>query len=363
MSSELIKRLKLLNDKHKELEEEREKLKLEYTKIISGKLIELGNLLNNDESELSTIIDIMKDIPEDDLLLYFSMFSHYLNQFYKDESYHCKSLLQYVAVYSRKYDPDNKLLKLLVDADANLDLHNDCGSTALMGAAQYSNSISTKETVRMLIRAGANINLQNDYGWTALMYAARYSNISSTEETVRMLIRAGANLNLQNKDGWTALMIAARHSNKDSTNKTVRMLINAGANLDLQNKNGWTALMLAVKYSNTNSTEKTVKMLIAAADTDINLQNKDGDTVFTIVSKHASTELKEYLKKYVIYSKFLPYGTKNVDIIEYIPLFQKYDITVPELKEIRKTFSKLQRRSLLMCCKLYIKRCTLNCSD
>ena len=119
------------------------------------------------------------------------------------------------------------------------------------------------DILRILIEAGADINLQTMTGWTALMIASRYTNENSTEGTVEILIKAGANLNIQNKSGNTALMLAARHTHECSTDNTVKMLVDANANLDLQDNDGCTSLMHA-SHDNLFSTENTVTILVNA---------------------------------------------------------------------------------------------------
>ena len=298
-------------DRIVKLRNEIDEIQNKYFNTVSTTIREVHNLLKNDKSEIRQIIDLMKNIPKDDLLQYFIMFPHYLNKFYMDRSYHCKSLLQYVVIYSRNRDPQHNLLKILIEVGANLDL-------------------------------------QNKYKWTALMYAAEKSNKCSSVETLKILIKAGASLDLQNKDGWTALMLAARYSNKCSSVETVKILIAADANLNLQNKDGWTALMLAARYYNTTSTEKTVRILIEAG-ANLNLQNKDKKTAYQL----CATNMKNIYRNIMLTSRILPIITMTKPS-KLNPIINKYNITTKELANLEQGYIKIQLRSLLSCCKQYI---------
>ena len=60
------------------------------------------------------------------------------------------------------------------------------------------------DIVRMLIDAGADIHHRNDQGENALISAAQEGNI----DVVKILLDAGANVNQENADGETALSLA-----------------------------------------------------------------------------------------------------------------------------------------------------------
>ena len=89
--------------------------------------------------------------------------------------------------------------------------------------------------VRILIDAGADVNLENNCGYTALMFASKNSNIKSNVETVRILIDAGADVNANGGGKFTALMLASQESCENSNIETVRMLIDAGADVSFAN--------------------------------------------------------------------------------------------------------------------------------
>jgi ankyrin repeat protein len=140
---------------------------------------------------------------------------------------------QYTALMLAAWMNRIELVKVLVRADAVLNLQNVDGATAVMFAV-VQNRI---EVVKELVRVGAALDMQNNDGQTTLMHAAVLNRI----EMVKELMRAGAALDVQNKNGITALMFAAVQNRIE----VVKELVRAGAALDVQDKQGKTALQWA----------------------------------------------------------------------------------------------------------------------
>ena len=155
----------------------------------------------------------------------------------------------------RKHKVCLKLITKIIDAGAEVNIKNDDGSTALMGAMYCGYSIYT---VRMLIDADAEVNIKNNDGSTALFYALIYI---CPVYTVRMLIDAGADVNVKANYGWTALYYAVLHNNSIYT---VRILIDTGADVNIKNNNGHTAMSYAANGYRSYSIVDAVKMLIEA---------------------------------------------------------------------------------------------------
>ena len=86
----------------------------------------------------------------------------------------------------------------------------------------YANQRKQKKViVKLLIEAEADVNAKDDDEWTALMYAS----LSERKETVKLLLDAGANVNAINDDEETALNIA----NEEGFAEIAELLIAAGA--------------------------------------------------------------------------------------------------------------------------------------
>lgn len=205
----------------------------------------------------------------------------------------------------------------LIEAEANLNLQDDKGKTALMLLVEEDDlwTISFQdyfECVQKLIKAGTDLNLQDNNGKTALMRAVEKSHIN----IVQKFIEAETNLNLQDKDGKTALMLAA----KSRSFQCAQELIEAGAALDLQDKYGKTALMTAVGYVHsyykghcilwdwefqnefrTNALKFVQKSVKAGAN--LNLQDKDGNTALMLAAKMNHIEIEKELQNAIIKQK------------------------------------------------------------
>lgn len=112
--------------------------------------------------------------------------------------------------------------------DINSRIEN--GTSPLMHAARHGEL----EIVRVLLTADANVNLINDDENNALWFAC----FSNEVMIVKELIRYGCNINNQNVNGATALIYCASTGKYD----IVRELVNAGADLGKQTLDGYTAL-------------------------------------------------------------------------------------------------------------------------
>ena len=85
---------------------------------------------------------------------------------------------------------------MLHELEAHAAGRGDEGNTPLVLAARDVKP----DVLKVLIDAGADVNTANDNGVTALMNAARDEDI----EKVRLLLHAGADVNAKDKEGETA---------------------------------------------------------------------------------------------------------------------------------------------------------------
>ena len=81
-------------------------------------------------------------------------------------------------------------LNIIKNNLSEINAVNDRGRTALHLACCNSNTVSTIECVKLLIDANADVNIKDDDGYTALYYAS----IKNHNETIDILVRAGANI-------------------------------------------------------------------------------------------------------------------------------------------------------------------------
>jgi len=254
------------------------------------------------------------------------------------------------ALMYASHNNNPEIVKMLLDNDANPNIQDQDGNTALIWAAKHTYidivfvkggnpDIQKEKTafnlaairnntkiVQMLLDKGANPDIQNIKGKTALIKAAKYNNI----EIVQILLDKDANPNIQNNEGDTALIWAVRNHNPE----IVQILLGEGANLDIQNRDGRTALIEAVqsyskffeivqapldKGANPNllylemieallqkrakgdlidaATYKDAEIikLLLAADANPNIQAKNGDTALIIAVRYRNTEIVQLL--------------------------------------------------------------------
>ena len=83
------------------------------------------------------------------------------------------------------------------------------------------------EIIKILINAGADVNAKANEGITALLGAASFSK---DPEIIKTLVNAGADVNAKTNDGMTALMAAC--INKQNI-KIIEELIVSGADIDV----------------------------------------------------------------------------------------------------------------------------------
>lgn len=156
-------------------------------------------------------------------------------------------------VINKKYRGDTAIMKasrrcdgshvvaFLLEKGANIndtEIRDTIDQTPIIVAAQGG----CTEIVKMLLQAGANIEHRNDQGENALISAAQEGH----KEIVKMLLDAGANINQENADGETALDLAIRLKQKKDL-------------LDLLLEHGAEAKGKGLKKAKRRRTKKTKK--------------------------------------------------------------------------------------------------------
>ncbi len=97
---------------------------------------------------------------------------------------------------------DSQQVEQLLDGKSvDINARFNEGSTALMIAA-FNHNI---DVVRVLLEAGADVNLQNDFGSTALMEAVLFDFEGDTQVLLEVLLEAGANIYVKDEKGLTAM--------------------------------------------------------------------------------------------------------------------------------------------------------------
>lgn len=188
-----------------------------------------------------------------------------------------------------------KMKNLLSQSGIDLEVVDDYGRTALNCARRF-------EIIKLLVEAGANINAQNMYGDTSLIVESE-----GNFDIVNFLIDSGADLNIKNKNGETALFRAITFNDINIVNLLLKQ---PSIDINIQNNDGNTVLIYAVSqkgatFSNSGnpaSNRKKIIELLLKSDIDWNLKNKyDNDFMFYVNNEKQLSKL--YPDKYEIYIK------------------------------------------------------------
>ncbi|KAJ9457220.1 hypothetical protein DIPPA_23260 [Diplonema papillatum] len=151
---------------------------------------------------------------------------------------------------------------------AQLDEQDHCNASALSAAS----ASGCAKLVRLLINAGAQLELRNNYGDTALIRAC---SEEGREEVVKELIKANAEVDAADQNGKTCLMRACGLDGP----AVVQILIEAKAQLNLQDDMGETALIQACGADKVNIVQQLLKSKV-----DVNVRDKEGRTALFDVS-------------------------------------------------------------------------------
>jgi len=98
------------------------------------------------------------------------------------------------------YEANNKIIELLIDKGANLNIKDKMGNTPLSLTIKHNDYPNAGR----LILAGADLNIQDNDGYTALIGAITAEK--NQLEIAKLLIEKGADLNIQNNNGNTVLI-------------------------------------------------------------------------------------------------------------------------------------------------------------
>ncbi|KAK9746233.1 Ankyrin repeats (3 copies) [Popillia japonica] len=159
---------------------------------------------------------------------------------------------------------DEKLTKLLLEKDAEIDVQDRQGLTPLHYAAM-KNCLNTASLLLLTPEGGkgANPNIQDKNGDTPLHLSAKNNYIHMTE----LLLANGAVCNVENEDGRTPLYFAVLTGNPN----IVRLLLDDAADVHIFDNNGLTPLHF--------SDDVAVLKLLLQRGCDANIVNKENEVL------------------------------------------------------------------------------------
>ncbi|KAG8184304.1 hypothetical protein JTE90_008988 [Oedothorax gibbosus] len=206
-------------------------------------------------------------------------------------------------------------VRLLLDAGASLEVHNENGHTPLMetasaghvevakllverGASINTHSNEFKESaltlacykghlemVRFLLEAGADREHKTDEMHTALMEASMDGHV----EVARLLLDSGAQVNMPADSFESPLTLAACGGHVE----LAMLLLDRGANIEEVNDEGYTPLMEAAREGH----EEMVALLLSQG-ADINAQTEETqETALTLACCGGFLEVSDFLIK------------------------------------------------------------------
>jgi len=185
---------------------------------------------------------------------------------------------------------DIRLVRLLLEKNADIDAETDDGMTALVWSLMTETYDHTGHDVAAalareekrcaiameIIKGGANVNTlcytPQRKGWTPLHFAALEPDRNVS--IISALIDAGANVSARTEDGLTPLILASEYGRSPDA---VRRLIEAGADVNAsgaqEGREGWTPLLYAL-----NSHYKSILIVkeLVLAHADVNVAAPNG---------------------------------------------------------------------------------------
>lgn len=200
-----------------------------------------------------------------------------------------------------------ELSKKLIEEGANVNIECDCFfsiHTPLHRAA----AIGNERIIRLLINAGANIDAQDNHGKTPLHYASLYNK----NENIILLLLLGAKADIKDNEGNTLLHTAVINGSFE----VVRFLIENKVDVDAKDNIGNTPLHYAVG----RNTEIAELLLNAGANTRVknNAEQSPLKVAFAIefVRDMRAYELTRFKRSLLLYiNKFAEAGWQRFEIL------------------------------------------------
>eukprot|EP00899_Mesostigma_viride_P010377 jgi/Mesvir1/19340/Mv10398-RA.1 len=152
------------------------------------------------------------------------------------------------------------IMKLLIDANADINLPDGDGATPLHWASAHNGV----DAVKLLLGLHCNPTVADNYLHDLpLHWAAAKGHV----KVASLLVSAGSNPGAVNKHGWTPIHMAAANGHGDM----IRFLLGRGADPNVQNNKGNTALHLACAGS-----QVWIVEVLVAAGVRTDIKNEEG---------------------------------------------------------------------------------------
>jgi len=211
-------------------------------RIIKRNLANMLNVQISDIDDLNENFDLLIGYAQNKEIQKVKMILKYFPE-HRDADDDEANTLIIIAVNTENIELAKFLLK---DDLVPLNRRNDYGETPLIRASFHA--INNAQLVKMLLEAEADPDIQDELGQTALMKAGYTGNI----EIVKRLLNAGADPNIQDENGSTVLFDVINRGHV----KVLKLLLRKGVNPNIEDNNNRTALMMADYRGNDEFLEK-----------------------------------------------------------------------------------------------------------
>jgi len=147
--------------------------------------------------------------------------------------------------------------RALVAAGADVNAVDADGDSVLHYAAANARTSDELKVMQMLIDAGADVNVRGDLGLALLHWTVIYDNINA----LGLLLRAGAAVNARDLNDDTILDIAAEYMSPSVERRFMPLLLRYGADIPTDTENPYLRVVIAAggfeKYANQHLTAIT----------------------------------------------------------------------------------------------------------
>jgi ankyrin repeat protein len=212
---------------------------------------------------------------------------------WKDDNNEGKGPLHWLANnnnFTRKGDDVSygqrvQMIHYFIAAGANVDVKDNYHCTALFEAAETG----FYDGVKLLLEADADINSQSDSGKTPLHIAVLHGHI----DIIELLLNYKADTTIKDGEGCTALHYACDSKESD---KITEMLLQSGADVNVRDNKGWTPLHHAIICEK----DEVIAKLWYHENSDINAVNHEGETPLQLLAAYRINPLlNDYLTNYI----------------------------------------------------------------
>ncbi|XP_049777628.1 serine/threonine-protein phosphatase 6 regulatory ankyrin repeat subunit C-like [Schistocerca cancellata] len=173
-------------------------------------------------------------------------------------------------------------IKCLGCFDSELEVH-----ASISGQSPIFEALRSKKMLKLLIDAGADVNFKDDHGWSPLQEALS----SGSFKGLNMLLDVGADPSSVDDCGVSLLhMLASRPVDHKEFSKITERLIQSGMRVNVADHNGRTPLHYAAKEGNW----KYLKILIDAGG-DVSSVDVNGATPLLMIANRCYTQTAQTL--------------------------------------------------------------------